>query len=192
MGIIMNKLLLILSLTIVCLGGCVTNEFAYEQIAKTPKYFQSNIGPVKAEPFSPFSLILAGYVNSNEPNCPIHLFRFKNNFIVWHEAFHSFEMKSYLERNDEWKLFQNEFGDDHYLNHLVTLVMTIVPFIEYTPYPGKVRFYGNMSKIEDTADCFAYWMKIQQGKKPRKDKILQRKLAAIEKFVTGSYILGEY
>lgn len=187
----MIKVIRLFPLLFILVGviGCVSSDFAYEQLAECPQYFQDNIGDVRAKPLSPLGLILLGRVDPNEPGCPIHLYGLNNKFIVHHEAFHSFEMRSYLRWYDEWELFQNDFGEDTYLGSLVIVMMAYMPGIEYIPVPGKVRFYSNLSRLEDAADCFAYWMQIKQGKKLRKDKVLQRKLSAIEKFVTGWYIL---
>jgi len=181
----MKKLMILIVMTLLLVSsGCISNDFANKQLIKCPDYFQKNIGEIKAEPFSPLSLVLGGYVKSGEPNQPIHLFGLANKFTVWHEAFHSFEFRIFNERPCEWELFRYDFEDDFYLGNLVTVAMLFVPFIEQIPIPGKVRLYSSFDKFEDSADCFAYWM---QNKNKHQRKDLQPKLKAIEKFVSGFY-----
>ena len=178
-------------LPLILSSGCVSVEKAQQALKVCPQYFQDNIGEAATEPLSPLGVVLRGRVTYDESRCPIHLYGLFDKNIVWHEAFHSFEMRAHLNRHDEWELFQYDFGDDIYIGPVVVATMLFVPFVEQAPIPGRVRLYSSLSKLEDSADCFMYWMQCRQGKKVRNDVVLQRKLIAVEKFVTGQYN-GDY
>ena len=105
----MKTVKLLMLLILVSLSGCVSNGFADKHLVKCPQYFQDSIGPVQAEPFSPLSLVLRGYVSPKETGCPIHIYGLASKFIVWHESFHSFESLAFIDRNDEWELFYYDF-----------------------------------------------------------------------------------
>ena len=166
----------------------MSQETAQREIAKCPQYFQDNIGTIKIEPLSPWSIIFKGYVNVDEPDCPVHLVALADKDTVLEEAFHSFELRAGKNRNEEWERFYYDFHMDgstykSYGGLVSSAIILSVPFIDMMPVKGKVNFHSTISHLEDTAECFVFWMRNRH----RNDPILMRKCKAVEKFVTGGH-----
>jgi hypothetical protein len=178
---------LLLSILLLFLSGCISQNTARQEISKCPKYFQDNIGEVKIETFSPLSVIFKGYVSGTEPNGSIHLYAFADKDTVLEESFHSFEHRAYNNRYGEWVSFYNDFSEDSdwYSGYLSTAVILNIPLIDKLGPggKGKVNFHSTVSHMEDSAECFIFWMR----GKHTEDPVLAKKVKAVEKFVTGGY-----
>ena len=178
----------LLPLLLLLLSGCVSHEMAQREIARCPEYFQGNIGEIKIEPLSPWSIVFKGYVHVDEPNCPSHLLALADKHTLLEEAFHSFELRAFKNRYKEWKQFYYDFHADgstyrSYGGLVSSAIMSCIPFIDMMPIKGKVNFHSTVSHLEDTAECFIFWM--QSGY--RNDPILMQKCEAVAKFANGGY-----
>lgn len=170
------------------LSGCMSHEMVHKELAQCPQYFQDNIGEIKIEPLSLLSIIFKGYVHVDEPNCPVHLLALGNKDTLLEESFHSFELRTGKNRIEEWERFYYDFHSDgstykNYGGLASSAIILSVPFIDRMPVKGKVNFHATVSHLEDTAECFVFWMR----NKHRDDPILMRKCKAVEKFVNGGY-----
>lgn len=177
-----------LAALLLLLSGCMSHEIAQREIAQCPQYFQDNIGEIKIEPLSPWSIIFKGYVHVDEPNCPVHLLALANKDTVLEEAFHSFELRTGKNKIGEWERFYYEFHSDgstyrNYGGLASSAIILSVPFIDMMPVKGKVNFHSTISHLEDTAECFVFWMR----NKKRNDPVLMHKCKVVEKFVNGGY-----
>jgi len=185
----MKKLLHLLILTICLISGCTSNNAVNEILSTCPQYFQDNIGKVIIKPISPSEPHLRGAVYPKEPENPIYLYGPIEPNIVFHEAFHSFEMRAGHNRPGEWELFYRDFHvgdpDPQYLGSEVYDITRDVPFSQDVLVKGYVRFYSTANHFEDAADCFVFYMR---GRK-RNDPMLMRKVQAVHKFVNGEYVL---
>jgi len=170
------------------LSGCVSHQVAEKEISQCPDYFRNNIGEVKIEPLSPFSVIFKGYVHLKEEGCPIHLLALADRNTVLEEAFHSFEFRAGTNRVNEWGRFYQDFHKDgttykNYGGLFSSLVILTIPFVDKLPVDGKVNFHSTVSHFEDTAECFVFVMRQHQTN----DAVLLQKCEAIKKFVNGVY-----
>jgi hypothetical protein len=176
----------ILSILLLFVAGCVSQNTARQEISKCPKYFQDNIGEIKIETLSPLSVVFRGYA-SDDSNSIIHLYAFAGKDTVLEESFHSFEHRAYNNRYGEWFRFYDDFSEDGdwYGEYLSTAIILGVPLIDKLGPGGrgKVNFHSTVSHMEDAAECFIFWMK----GKHTDDPILAKKVKAVEKFVTGGY-----
>ena len=179
-----QKLLTAALIVVTSLLGCISNNSIDRQIAQCPEYFQNNVGTAKILPFwyAFFNLTggPTGWCDRDTGN--YYLSPLASEYVVLHEAFHSFDVLTYRDRQDEWQRFTQDFGIAT-PNPLVYFACMLIPFVQDVPVPGYVRLYGLSNGAEDSADCFAYWVRSGQSK----DIELQLKLLIIKKYTTGQY-----
>jgi len=175
----------VLILALTC--GCVSKQKVERELSLCPDYFRQNIGKAFVMPISIEGIMgLYGRVDTKDPEHPFYIYGpFANADTVLHEAFHSFEYRAGHQRKDEWQAFYDDFhnGKTWYFGVPGLFACMFVPFLGDMPLPGHVRFYSALHRLEDTADCFAFWMR---GKK-RNDKELNRKCEIVGKFAQGYY-----
>ncbi len=177
-------------------------------LEKCPDYFKRHLGPIVIEEsFAdniktyPFSLLLRGYVDTEESGWPIHI---KNRsllekVLLWaprdddlflHEASHSFEFNMGTNFYEEWLAFYEAFSGpkESYGGIVASLVSLAVPPISYLRPVGMPTFYGSVNHFEDFAETHCY-LRRHKDIEPLKSKDLQlyEKCKAAEKFIHGSY-----
>ena len=124
-------------------------------LAELPPYMCENIGPVKYEPLSPLSFILAGQVVETDPAATIHLYALADGEVLKHEAFHSFELLAMHNRPMEWQNYYMCMGntDDNLSVHLACL-FPVPP--QWIPSKSSGTLYGEMNHFEDGAEVFVH------------------------------------
>lgn len=124
-------------------------------LAELPPYMRENIGPVKYEPFSPLSLVLAGKVDEDDPSATIHLYALANEDVLKHEAFHSFELLAMHNRPLEWQQYCLCMG-----NMEVKLASQLAVFLpippQWLPSDSSATLYGELNHFEDGAEVFVH------------------------------------
>lgn len=180
---------LTLSVVLLAIASCTSQQMVDEQLALCPEYFQENVGQTYVLPFySAVVPILGGpvaWLNKSDPNGSYTLTSLASKDAVLHEAFHSFDYRCALNRNEEWKRFVNDFsqGNPPKPNLLAYFSCMAIPPIRYIPVPGHVNLYGCATGAEDAAYCFAFGIR---GRK-RDDPELMRKCGVVGRFARGEY-----
>ena len=124
-------------------------------LAELPPYMRRNIGPVKYEPFSPFSLVLAGQVFETDPSATIYLYAFADEDVLKHEAFHSFELLAMHDRPLQWQEYCLCMGNTE--TKLSTQLAHFLPVPpQWLPSDSSATVYGEMNHFEDGAEVFVH------------------------------------
>jgi len=148
------KVIPVLCALCVC-AGCMNQTNIDRALAELPPYMRENIGPVKYEPLSPLSLILAGQVIETDPTATIYLYALADGDVLKHEAFHSFELLSMHNRPMEWQNYCMCMGNtDVNLSAHLALLLPVPP--QWIPSNSSGTLYGEMNHFEDGAEVFVH------------------------------------
>jgi hypothetical protein len=153
-------------------------------LARTPRFFRENIGPVIIEEsfadnpaVYPFPLFVRGYVDPGEAGrgFPVHvknrsllekllLMAPRDGELFLHEASHSFEFTIYTEQPERWRRFMAEFEAAGGLPYLprpfgalaYAAAATVLPPVAYLRVPSMPSLYGWLDHFEDFAETHCY------------------------------------
>lgn len=135
--------------------GCMNQSKINRVLAELPPYMRENIGPVKYEPFSPLSLVLAGQVIESDSSATIHLYALANEDVLKHEAFHSYELLAMYNRPLEWQQYCMCMGNtDINLSAHLAFLLPIPP--QWLPSSSSGTLYGELNHFEDGAEVFVH------------------------------------
>lgn len=144
-----------LSIILMACTGCMNQARIDRALAELPPYMRENIGPVKYQPLSPLSLILAGQVIETDPTATIYLYALADEEVLKHEAFHSFELLAMHNRPMDWQDYYMCMGNtDLSLPAHLALLSPFPP--QWIPSKSSASLYGETNHFEDGAEVFVH------------------------------------
>lgn len=156
--------------------GCLSQAAIDEQLVLCPEFIQDNIGEIKYEPFSPFSLLLVNGLTSKSTG-DIWLFALADKNTVLHEAAHSVYFRA-----KDTEQFYNDFSQMSKPKLHNNLVLFAVPMAGWLPCKNFRNLYASTNIYEDMAECFVAGMKSEKG-----GKLFNKKVDRVMEF----YIKGK-
>ena len=161
----MVSLIALCVLLIIFAQGCLSQAVIDEQLASYPQFMRDNIGKIKYEPFSPFSLLLISGMTSKSTG-DIWLFALADKNTLLHEAAHSVYFKA-----KDTKQFYNDFSQMSTPIPHNNLVLFAVPMAGLLPCKDFRNLYASTNIYEDMAECFVAGVNGETGSEKFNKKV---------------------